>query len=712
MTKPKITRRGFLKLAGASAASTAVLTGCGPASRYVVREPYTDMPEYTYNGESTYYATTCQECAAGCGIVVRTTQGRAIKVEGNPLHPVSEGKTCARGQATIQGLYNPDRVQFPVKQSRNPEFSNDRVEWDQAISSVAKALENIPGDQIAFLLGSSHDHLADFVSKLFEEIGGTHLYRLNAASLIAAENSLAERPLNYDIQNADLILSFGANFLETWESPVSYTRQYAAFRKGKKGKRGTMIQFEPRMSQTAAVADRWVPIIPGTEYYAAMALGRLIAEIQGQLPDEYAEVDPNTYSKKAGIEMETLVQIAEQFAEADAPLAIPGSLPAGQADGEANTGAILSLNALALLAGKQELIFRIPDSRIGQSTISSMEDIQMLIQALNSGEIKTIFIHGTNPVFEIPAAFEFKAVLAKAETIISFSTFPDETALQSDYIFPDHTSLESWGYQQVQTGVSGPTISGLQPVVVPFFETRSSLDVLIAAIQQNGGDLASSLPYTDEVAYLEEKLSALLGDENALIRAGEAKTFMAQFQQFGGWWLENQSEPAKVGLKTINPTRKPDRLNEHEFFLHTFIHPILGEKGANKPWLQETPDPTTTVMWNTWIEIHPETAEELGLHDDEIVNLVTYHGSVKASVYLYPAIRPDTIAIPFGQGHTAYGRYAQNRGVNPFDLLGPEINASGDLVLSPIKVRVEKTGEHKQLARLESRIGVYGFDDH
>ncbi len=119
MTKPKITRRGFLKLAGASAASTAVLTGCGPASRYVVREPYANMPEYTYNGESTYYATTCQECSAGCGLIVRTTQGRAIKVEGNPLHPVNKGKTCARGQATIQGLYNPDRVQYPIKQDRN-----------------------------------------------------------------------------------------------------------------------------------------------------------------------------------------------------------------------------------------------------------------------------------------------------------------------------------------------------------------------------------------------------------------------------------------------------------------------------------------------------------------------------------------------------------------------------------------------------------------
>ena len=123
MTKPTINRRGFLKLAGASAATTAILTGCGPASRHVTREPYADMPEYNYNGESTFYATTCQECAAGCGLIVRTFQGRAIKVEGNPYHPVNLGKTCGRGQAAIQGLYNPDRVPYPVKQNSKSELS-------------------------------------------------------------------------------------------------------------------------------------------------------------------------------------------------------------------------------------------------------------------------------------------------------------------------------------------------------------------------------------------------------------------------------------------------------------------------------------------------------------------------------------------------------------------------------------------------------------
>src|SRR5574339_165792 len=160
-----ISRRDFLKLAGVGAATTAVLTGCGPASRYVKREPYSRMPEYTYNGLSTYYATTCRECAAGCGIIVRTMAGRAHKVEGNPQHPVNRGKTCSRGQTTLQGLYNPNRVRGPLnKRSRNigelydPNFQDaqSNMSWEDATRVVADALKDSAG--VAFLLGATSDH--------------------------------------------------------------------------------------------------------------------------------------------------------------------------------------------------------------------------------------------------------------------------------------------------------------------------------------------------------------------------------------------------------------------------------------------------------------------------------------------------------------------------------------------------------------------------
>src|SRR5512147_1288442 len=163
----KISRRDFLKIASVGAAVTTVLTGCGPASRYVSREPYTKMPEYTYNGQSTYYATTCRECAAGCGLVVRTMQGRAIKTEGNKLNPVNLGKTCARGQATLHGLYNPDRIKGPVKRaSRGQGEFETNMSWNDAFQVVSDALTKNKPEEIAFLLGTAPDHLFDLVSDL------------------------------------------------------------------------------------------------------------------------------------------------------------------------------------------------------------------------------------------------------------------------------------------------------------------------------------------------------------------------------------------------------------------------------------------------------------------------------------------------------------------------------------------------------------------
>ena len=176
-------RRDFLKLAGVGAATTAVLTGCGPASRYVKREPYMQMPEYNYNGQSTYYATTCRECAAGCGLVVRTSQGRAIKTEGNPNNPLNLGKTCARGQATLHGLYNPDRVTDPLKRDSRGGESMQVMDWESAIRVVADALKNNKPEEIAFLMGMAPDHLFDLVSDLAKATGINAPVRFGALSM-------------------------------------------------------------------------------------------------------------------------------------------------------------------------------------------------------------------------------------------------------------------------------------------------------------------------------------------------------------------------------------------------------------------------------------------------------------------------------------------------------------------------------------------------
>jgi len=716
----KISRRDFLKLASVGAATTAVLTGCGPASRYVQREPYTKMPEYTYNGLSTYYATTCRACAAGCGLIVRTMQGRALKVEGNPNHPVNLGKTCSRGQTSLQGLYNPDRVQGPIKHTRGDGLYDDRFQavqpnmsWEDAIQVVAEALNDSTG--VAFLMGTASDHLFDLVTDLASSIGAPAPIRFSAGSMFEARATLSQAVQNifgqagmpyFDIGTSDLVLSFGANFLETWLSPVAYNIAFGKMRRGNPEQRGHLIQFEARMSQTGSKADEWIPILPGTEGLVASAIGRLVAEAKGgTVPAAFAAIDPAAVASESGVRLDILERATQLILEAHHPIAIPGGAALGHSNGLLTAEAIFALNAQLDNFGKAGGVTLSPlaPNQDAYHRPASAQEMSDFISQMNSGAVKTLFIHGVNPVFEMPKSLGFDAALANVGTVISFATFPDETAAASDYVFPDHHGLEAWGYQRPVTGTAQPVLSGAQPVVSPFYDTRATADVLIMASE-------GALPFKDEVEYIQSKFANLVGQTDGSFIAPEINSFSAYFQQHGGWWKNSADleSPAAVASSNNLQVAAAEFAGEGEFFFVPFVSPTLGEAGANIPWLQELADPTTTVMWNTWVEINPETAHELGIENDDVVKIVSEAGEVEAPVYLYPAIRPDVIAMPFGQGHTAYGRYAQGRGANPANLFGPHFNEAGDLAFAGMKVRIEKTGRKQVLARLESRIGVYG----
>ena len=369
-------------------------------------------------------------------------------------------------------------------------------------------------------------------------------------------------------------------------------------------------------------------------------------------------------------------------------------------------------------------------SRVSTPSIgpASAKEMQEFIQKMADGKFKVLFVHGVNPIFELPASLNFKNALKNVDQVISFATFPDEMAVEADYIFPDRHGLESWGYQRVATGTAQPVLSGSQPVVSGvykpdsaelLYDARATADVLIAAAQLAGADgkFAEALPFQDEVEFLQSKVSSLMTEADGFFSAADVNTFMAYFQQHGGWWKLSDARGTPNVADVLNrniSSAESEFAGEGEFFFVPFVSPTLAEAGANKPWLQELPDPTTTVMWNTWVEMNPVTAHELGIENDDVVKIVSEAGELEVPVYLYPAIRPDTIAIPFGQGHTAYGRYAQNRGVNPASLLGQRFNEAGDLAFAGMKVKIQKAGRKQFLSRLESRIGVYneGLEEH
>jgi anaerobic selenocysteine-containing dehydrogenase len=285
----------------------------------------------------------------------------------------------------------------------------------------------------------------------------------------------------------------------------------------------------------------------------------------------------------------------------------------------------------------------------------------------------------------------------------------DETAVQADLILPDRTYLESWGYEVVSPVFGLPIVSSQQPVAPPVFDARSTADVLLT-VARGIPAAARALPWADEVAHLKDTIAQL--PPGAAGGSGDEMRW-ARFLQHGGWWPDQSSAtapPAQSPLQAIQISSPTIRGEEgpYPYFLHLYVSPFLSDgRGANLPWLQGSPAPMTTMAWQTWVEMHPDTAEKIGVDDGDIVHVTSPHGTLEAPVYLYPAIRPDTLAVPTGQGHSDYGRYARDRGSNPMSLVGAGTSSSGSsFSWADVRVQVAPTDQRLDMARFESREGV------
>jgi len=738
----RIGRRTFLQIGAASIAG-AVLAGCEHPRRWVHLEPYVRPPEEQLAGVATWYASTCRQCPAGCGIVVRIMNGRALKIEGNPEHPLNRGKLCARGQAGLQLLYNPDRLSGPVQQEQvggqargSRRFSP--LSWDAALNALYSKLQ-AAGSRFAIWAGSNTSgHLVDLFQRFAQAAGAPAPLFYDLYSALSGRRALreADRTLlgdeqlpAYDVGHADVVLSFGGNVLGTGLSTVRYGVEYGAFRGQPLGKRGYLVQIEPRMSITGAVADRWLPARPGSEARVAQALAWIIADQSLGSPDRAAraralvgETDVGQVAAESGLLVEDLERLARTFAAAERPLALPGGWVAGQPNGGEATTVIQALNLIAGMAGQPDgadwnpmtTSQGLPSPELVRPLTSSFSEVQDLVERMRAGEVQVLLVHGANPAFSLPDALGFADAVQHVPFVVSFSPLVDETALHADLILPDRTYLESWGYDVVSPNFGVPVVSSQQPVVTPVFDARATADVLLT-VARGIEPVSVALPWSDEVALLQDVIASL--PAGAFGGSGR-DVLWARFLQHGGWWPALSgipslatAPPALPGAPIqLAPTAAPSAqlAQEYPYHLYLYLSDLLSDgRGASQPWLQGTPDPMTTVSWQTWVELHPDTARELGVQEGDIVRLTSAHGELEAPAYLYPAIRPDTVAVPIGQGHTDGGRYARDRGANPMALLGAEADGSGDnLVWASGRVSVTRTGQRTALARFGNRVGV------
>ncbi|MGB8647068.1 MAG: molybdopterin-dependent oxidoreductase [Anaerolineae bacterium] len=721
---PQITRRRFLQ---ATALGTAafVMAGCS-VERRVRLEPYVVPPEDQVAGVASWYASTCRMCPAGCGIIVRVLNGRALKIEGNQEHPLNQGKLCARGQAGPQLLYNPDRLSGPQASATRGSKNWQQPKWDDALKTLASQIQGAGSGVAAWVGSTTSGHVYDLFSRLTQAAGGPaplvfdlytglHGYRTLAdvQNGVFGTNNLPA----YDLTTADVILSFGSNILSASTSQVRYGMDYGKFRSQPLGKRGYLVQFEPRRSLTGAKADRWFAIRPGTEGLVAQALIRLIADRnpngdRGNRARVLAgNIDPLTAANTAGVSLNELYKLADLFANSNRPVAIAGTFTTGQDKARDALSAIHALNLVAGGGQPGNMVSQAPvPSDVVKPAPGSFADAQKLISQMKSGAIKVLMVHNANPAYDLPPAFGFADALKNVPFVVSFASIMDETSAMADLILPDRTYLEAWGYEVVSPNFGMPTVSSQQPVVSPYpdFDTRATGDVLLQ-VAKNIPAAASQMSWTDEVAFIKDTITKL---PPGAAGGASPDVLWARFQQHGGWWpTKAPAAPAPQAKLTsalsVTPPTYQGNESDFPYFLHLYLSDLLSDgRGASIPWLQGAPDPMTTVSWQTWVEIHPNTAKKLGVQDEDIVKVTSPAGEIQAIVYTFPVIREDTVAIPLGQGHTEYGRYAANRGSNAMKLVGPETGASGNVNWQTLRVKITKTGQTARLARFESAIGM------
>lgn len=738
-------RRDFLKIS-TIAGATAALDACGNPEHQLIRFiPEEDL----IPGIATWKPSICTLCPAGCGMLVRIMQGEAEvvrngqlgllkmglakKLEGNPNHPISQGKLCPRGQAGLQVTYHPDRIQNPLART-GPRGSGQfkEISWDDAIKQLVAQLTRLQtGKQQSALAvvsqplrGERKNIVQTFASTFgapspieFGFFDGGVMELANSWSFDQAA------ALTVDLGQSNYVISFGADFLGTWNSPVAQSLAYGHMRKGRAGLRGKFVHAEPRMSLTAASADEWIPCQPGGEGVFALGLAHVILAEKlrpavtggraSSLIDGWsgglADYAPEKIATQTGVPAATMTRIAREAAAQAPAVAIIGDAATAHTNGFFNALAVNALNELLGSVGKPGgILFSSqwnpqPEK---SSSVTRGKDAATSVQALadhiraTPDAVKVLLLYNANPVFATPTAWGVRESLGKIPFIASFGSFIDETSALADLILPDHSPLESWLDDAPPSGSALTVASLAPPAMGPLHNTRAMPDVLSEVAQQLGGDVAKALPAKNYQEMLKTAFSGLQKQKGS-IESTDPDDFWKKAQAQGGWWSADAKPPApsaptKAGSAVKNTAPEfdgaPDQFPFH--FLPFASQMFYDGSLAHLPWMQEAPDPLSSVMWGTWIEINTKTASKMGIKQGDLIEVASQHGTLRAPAMVLPGIAPDVIAMPVGQGHENFTRYATGRGANPISILAPmTVAETGSLAWAATRVKISRVGD-------------------
>lgn len=597
----RTTRRGFLKAAGVPV--VAGLAGCkalerGYPEKYGIEKPPVPGAAAWGPGEERFLKSACLQCQGGCGIVVRVVEGRAVKIDGNPAYPTNRGGLCPKGQNGLQVLYDPDRIRGPLQRvGERGEGKWKPISWEEAIREVASRLAALRGagesHTVAVLGGRYRGHMRDLVRRFLQAYGSPNEIdseSLCSASEIAHELTQGVRDrLAYDWDRTRYVLVFGAGFIESFIPTSMMLRVFGQMRSGRAGERAKIVQIEPRCGVSAARADEWVRLKPGTDGALALALAHVIirdglfdrsfvrehtlgfarwTDASGRAHSGFKDLvleryAPADVSRTTGVPAATIERLAREFASHGPSVAIAGRGAAAHTNGLYNCLAIHALNALVgsidrrggVLVQRHPPFAAWPAPEMDATARRGLEQPRIdlaredtppfassqmatLGDSLASGEpypLKAIFLYYTNPLFSAPQPQRLRDSLKKVPLLVSFSPFLDESTAMADLVLPDHTYLERWQLDEISPSVGFPLFSVRQPVVEPLHDTRSTGEVLVEIARALGGSIARSFP-EGELDMIKGLVRGVHASGRGSIREEDFDSFWKKLLAAGGWW--------------------------------------------------------------------------------------------------------------------------------------------------------------------------------
>jgi len=698
----ELNRRDFLKVLGITGtASACTIDPMTPIEQVL---PYVVTPDQIIPGVSTWFATQCTACSAGCGVLARNREGRVVKLEGNPDHPTNQGSLCAKGQADLQGTYSPDRFASPMKDGAPTGWADAMGALTGAIDSARKS-----GKQVAWLGTHRTGASAEVVGQFMEAVNGKTVYwePIGTSALRAATKTVFGHhglPA-YRFGKAHTVISFGADFLHS-EGHPGMARTWAKGRDPQEG--GFVSKFfaiEPRISNTSANADFHLAAAPGTEPGLALAMAKMVAKkrgLKGKLAKMLASVDDKAAIVASGVSLGRVVEMVDGMV-AHRSVVLPGGT--STLNPTAVAEATLILNKVAGNIGKS-VVFG--DGTPNTAGLSTYADVTELLADCAAGKVGVLMLDNLDVVYATPGDTA-KAALAKVGTLVAFANEPSDSLNQNTLILPPGTTLERWGDNEAILGRH--TLQ--QPAMKSLKDTRSTEDVLLAAAKTLGLAAVKAPAADADAASADGDAPAPQAAKNHL----SAKSFVAFLQEswgtvwrskgsgsFDAFWRDalQRGGSFHASGKGLSPRVTLTKLpaggaaaSGDGMHLVLFPHPFLHDgRHANRPWAQEVPEPISTNVWGTWAEVHPDTAAKIGLLEDDEVTVQTAAGSVTVPWFGSPGIRQDTVAVIMGNGHQSSGRYAEY-GANPVNLVDAKPNASGGIAYAGARATISKAASKR-----------------